>query len=170
MSAEAEINKKNLKEGIEIMTATQKRLLWVAGVGFGIIVIVGVILHASAAIANAKASRPAASVASTIVPSVKTVAVGTSWYDPNEQNLRLTIWGNPNVNAGRGVRWQVRARYSNGISEIRDMQPVDTLRPVFIHFQSKSGNTELTGIDYRVTPGQAVQNCPFVFHFEEPQT
>ncbi|MBU6231072.1 MAG: hypothetical protein KGI45_02350 [Patescibacteria group bacterium] len=154
------------------MTATQKRLLWVAGVGFGIIVIVGVILHASAAIANAKASSPAAaaSVASTMVPSIKTVTVGTVWYDPNELNLRLNIWGNPNVNAGRGVRWQVRARYSNGICEVRDMQPVDALRPVFIHFQSRSGNTELTGIDYRVTPGQAVQSCPFVFHFEQPSS
>jgi hypothetical protein len=96
---------------------------------------------------------------STSATRTVTVTVGTEWYDPNTEKVPLHIFGQPKIG---GVAWQGRLNYDD--STIQSMPPIDNPKPTFF---------EITGsvraIEYRVTPGQSVTSCPFIFRFDPPQ-
>jgi hypothetical protein len=101
------------------------------------------------------------------------VPVGTTWYDPNEDEVKVFVWGHPKINSGNGIIWQVRARYSNGAQIERRMPPYDGKDVSKIMFDATMTNSVgerifLNGIDYRVEPGQRASECVFVFNFSPP--
>ncbi len=102
----------------------------------------------------------------------RNVDVGTNWYNPNAESLRLHVNGNPNPDVGNGVLWQVQARYSDGSGIVYDMPAIDDPKKKMLEIPAtppgKAG-AALVAILYRVTPGQSIQHCLFKFQFDPIQ-
>jgi hypothetical protein len=92
----------------------------------------------------------------TSASKITTVTIGTGWYNPNEEMLRVHVYGFP---MDDGVNWQVRANHDN--STIIDMPPIDSPKKKAIEFTGS-----IWAYEYRVTPGQSVTTCRFHFQLD----
>ena len=142
------------------MDSKQKGLIWGGVVAMVLLIAVSMArLHSSTATDNT--TRGSTMTDNTVIqPYIREVEVGTEWYDPNTEMLRINVTGYP---MARDVKWRVRANGDDRTTQ--HMGAINCGIPDHPKFTNKVDYTECS-----IEPGQAVTHCKFRFIFSPPKT